>query len=638
MKKTLLLSAAAVCALSLSAQEQVAAMSELVKQEMQLNAAAEAATVEKAGTVAPAELVKLVDGSMRLVRTAKSSAVAKADASADPHFEIYPYYYYPSYLFMYGYTVNTAPFDTDLTYYSGVRGLGINYPNTEAGTAQRQKDWAELVKTFTYKFSYVDSELKDTTSAERKITVNYEPYPNLSLILPSPTLQVLDSVYTSENDLVLMGKSYLNTSSQGLTIVPLSTMDFNIIGQLGLCALSYSGAGKMTSGQTFSEYGSSWLTRYVKAAIPEYADQIASVNGVGFSEDFEKPLVPMALSSYSFRIHRESSAAGASFKVTFYKQVADAEGKLTKGEKMFEKTFTESAAIPEEASAFYTVPFTSKNAFGETLSYAMIEDAMVMEITDINGYDFFSPLYGKYSYDNMVAIGSTPTLANVLTTCTMANGTTIDFAPVSVDAYALGSDEKGYYYSYAMQGYMDAEYPILSAVAIAPEGATSWADVASPKQVDMKVSSATSQSVIQFCCSAAKDGEIQVEMADGDFLPDWLMAEPKVYLQKSSSGNGYVQFANVSFGIDNDELKGVNPADWKGNVVVSYKNQKVLVKVNGGTSGVNNIVDDAIDADIVSSEYFDLQGRKLNAEPENGIFIQKSLLSNGKTVATKVAK
>ncbi|MDE7442940.1 MAG: hypothetical protein K2M65_02130, partial [Muribaculaceae bacterium] len=71
-------------------------------------------------------------------------------------------------------------------------------------------------------------------------------------------------------------------------------------------------------------------------------------------------------------------------------------------------------------------------------------------------------------------------------------------------------------------------------------------------------------------------------------------------------------------------------------VVYTPGSERTFTITQGETTGVDVIGID--NADVINVEYFDLQGRKLNAQPENGIFIQKSLLSNGKTVATKVAK
>ncbi|MDE6491520.1 MAG: hypothetical protein K2L49_10220, partial [Muribaculaceae bacterium] len=55
----------------------------------------------------------------------------------------------------------------------------------------------------------------------------------------------------------------------------------------------------------------------------------------------------------------------------------------------------------------------------------------------------------------------------------------------------------------------------------------------------------------------------------------------------------------------------------------------------GEVSGIGSV---EADAEVVASEYFDMMGRKLNAEPQSGMFIRKDLKADGTTVATKLAK
>lgn len=50
------------------------------------------------------------------------------------------------------------------------------------------------------------------------------------------------------------------------------------------------------------------------------------------------------------------------------------------------------------------------------------------------------------------------------------------------------------------------------------------------------------------------------------------------------------------------------------------------------------IEDVTVDAEVVAVEYFNIQGQQLNAEPENGLFIKKEVLSNGTVKASKIVK
>lgn len=55
------------------------------------------------------------------------------------------------------------------------------------------------------------------------------------------------------------------------------------------------------------------------------------------------------------------------------------------------------------------------------------------------------------------------------------------------------------------------------------------------------------------------------------------------------------------------------------------------------TSGINNVAIDGT-ADIVATEYYDLMGRRVNGEIENGVTIRRVVLSNGQAVVSKIAR
>lgn len=55
------------------------------------------------------------------------------------------------------------------------------------------------------------------------------------------------------------------------------------------------------------------------------------------------------------------------------------------------------------------------------------------------------------------------------------------------------------------------------------------------------------------------------------------------------------------------------------------------------TAGINNVSIDGT-ADIVATEYYDLMGRRVNGEIENGVTIRRVVLSNGQAVVSKIAR
>lgn len=58
---------------------------------------------------------------------------------------------------------------------------------------------------------------------------------------------------------------------------------------------------------------------------------------------------------------------------------------------------------------------------------------------------------------------------------------------------------------------------------------------------------------------------------------------------------------------------------------------------DAATAGINNVSIDGT-ADIVATEYYDLMGRRVNGEIENGVTIRRVVLSNGQAVVSKIAR
>jgi hypothetical protein len=72
-------------------------------------------------------------------------------------------------------------------------------------------------------------------------------------------------------------------------------------------------------------------------------------------------------------------------------------------------------------------------------------------------------------------------------------------------------------------------------------------------------------------------------------------------------------------------------------VLVEIPGAQVTVTVKqGDTSGLDTIDGDA--SDVVSSQIYDLQGRKLNAVPQSGLYIRRDVKANNTVTTTKVVK
>ncbi|MDE7408248.1 MAG: hypothetical protein K2M76_07490 [Muribaculaceae bacterium] len=128
--------------------------------------------------------------------------------------------------------------------------------------------------------------------------------------------------------------------------------------------------------------------------------------------------------------------------------------------------------------------------------------------------------------------------------------------------------------------------------------------------------------------------------------------EPSMDLNDESGmaiidGEGAYDWYEVTVG-DLDENSGLQNVTVKVNALpagVTGRSSDLLIKIPGAqqvikiskgeVSGVDSVVSDAA---VVSSCYFDLMGRELNAEPETGMFIRQDVKADGSKVATKVVK
>ena len=129
--------------------------------------------------------------------------------------------------------------------------------------------------------------------------------------------------------------------------------------------------------------------------------------------------------------------------------------------------------------------------------------------------------------------------------------------------------------------------------------------------------------------------------------------------------NGYTiypveQLSLIGAGDENYGFNFKFSADgWNGHTIMGYSTQPIILHDDANnwsnmsqipaTSAANcNVLDKAFDdasveevisnAPVVSTQYFNLQGQRLNAAPQQGIFIQREIKADGTVKAVKIAK
>ncbi len=112
--------------------------------------------------------------------------------------------------------------------------------------------------------------------------------------------------------------------------------------------------------------------------------------------------------------------------------------------------------------------------------------------------------------------------------------------------------------------------------------------------------------------------ELEVKDASGK-LPEWIEVE-----KSGRYGNTKLTFTVKSGGSDEEA-----------NLTVSAPGVSKELVIKRGTVGVNDITDAAV---VVERQMFDLSGRRLAAEPADGVYIVKTIKADGSTNVEKVVK
>lgn len=118
-----------------------------------------------------------------------------------------------------------------------------------------------------------------------------------------------------------------------------------------------------------------------------------------------------------------------------------------------------------------------------------------------------------------------------------------------------------------------------------------------------------------------------------------LLGNPRAYIDGDREGQRKVEefgklgcVTTIAYTLPNGEYEwGVQAVDGR-RIGSKFAKGKFTI---GGVSGISNI---ATSAEILSTEYYDLQGRQLNSQPEKGVFIKKNIMTDGSTKVGKVIK
>lgn len=129
--------------------------------------------------------------------------------------------------------------------------------------------------------------------------------------------------------------------------------------------------------------------------------------------------------------------------------------------------------------------------------------------------------------------------------------------------------------------------------------------------------------------------DIMVSNAAGDDVPEWL--EVTFYGVAQSEIDYFAGIYNDDKLIPGYFYLGLKAEGEPQPETLVFNNRgaKAVFNINGGNNGIEAVGSSAAE---VSAEMFDLQGRRLTVEPENGVYLRRSTLSDGTVRTSKVVR
>lgn len=341
-----------------------------------------------------------------------------------------------------------------------------------------------------------------------------------------------------------------------------------------------------------------------------------SVRMVGFANVFDKPLQPYYITKMWSWFNVKNSKP-VSLLCTIYKAAYDENGYLVKGDVIAEGE-TVVSANPQGSSIIVTFPLYIINEDGDPVEGTpiIINDEIIVEVSGFDGadgLDLLAPVWGTgnyaYSQDGTTYL-TAPTHAFFDVEAMANNGQSATLLSEQPVLY-YGDEAMTYMIQTSDLTYMlDAVFPFCSV---------------NEKVVNLPVSGG--EGVLEANCywriGTDENSACVLAYADENQNADWLEVS-------ISSENG-VQYLTFSADACTDpEGRKVELALYglAMNPVYFTVNQGAKISIDGVEA----------DKDVKAVEFYDVMGRKLNAQPENGMFIRKAVMTDGSVKTAKVAK
>lgn len=390
-----------------------------------------------------------------------------------------------------------------------------------------------------------------------------------------------------------------------------------------------------------------WEEDYFTDAVADYAEElgatITDAQMLGFAQEFAVPS-PMILRALKGMLLLRSNDP-----LTLTVDLIDAESL-----EVFATSSCTLEAYPgDDTTGDYVMvdfPFTSVQGIDE-VDYIPVNKDFVAVIRGFQGAPGIvggAPMALSFKYytrtatENIRVYNVNPTQQLIgYWTSAKINGTD-DFQGIIREGHVWGKTGGDFYaLPCSFMLCADMDLPFLQANSVTKKENGNWGawqdvDIVETHEVVLNQPNDKLFYEYKVGCPGLVD-EVSVSV-DGEEVPEWLnyWVENGQELEVEQGGDQYAmgqKYFYMGLGL----ADGMETAPENIDVTFEYMGCKQVFHVVAEQGGVENITADAA-AEVVSSKYFDLQGRALVAEPAQGLYIRQDLMSNGTVRNNKIVK
>lgn len=475
-------------------------------------------------------------------------------------------------------------------------------------------DWDGVSRNWEYYtgYTFADGDFRSSTSTGDSITM-VAPCDVDVALYASPKLTIGYYDWTDNFqlfDITPGGKPF--TVYEG-EIAKVSSMinPLTNFATLSLCGSTYYGDYVLDeSSQMTANAYSTKAHKFQWASLfrQQFNDSLVNTQVIGYYSEIGYAGVPYALSSMTMNFRYVSSKGG---ELMF--NVVRMDGDNITDDVLY----TYNVKVPasqNEANYSAEVSFVSTNEYDEELSYMMIDCPVFIEVYGLENFEFFAPHSIAYDPNNFNSYSIPSTGGSILNLYGEKAENKVEgiISPIDVLVWTTVDNRELSFKGLDLR--FDIEYPTLAVSRYQINGNETHEVYKYDNKYAVDLAEGQDQILVFLATSAEYADELYIDESE---LPSWLSLDSvEDYYQEFPQSGGIQRAAVLTFTTDGTYEARV------AQVNVEYKGKKLTLNIGqdgAAAAGIN----DVNAAENGAVEYFDVQGRKLQAAPANGFFLQR---------------